>query len=349
MEKIFIAGGTGMLGASTARAFAAKGIQVIVSSRKENDAVGDKLESESKLIKVERVDLHNANDLSTLFTKHKFTGLVMLAHTHQYALTRDKNNEIYPITINCLEMARKHGVKRVVFGGSLAVYGGLIPPFSESVTFPPEVPAEYVGMPKFEVAMKRALEIIALDYGQDFEMGLSVPPGTEKPEPHELEVVILRAPSMFGPGYRALGSPLSIAAHVVAGKIPQFKGNLGYKDIPIEMLWGLFAGAPVNYVKDNAQCIQIAMCAKDLKHNIYNISSGFTASPRAQLQAILNVAPGCAEQIGVTISELPEASVELDAGFNSDLFEQDFGWKSSFTLETAFADYVSWLKDNNQY
>ena len=91
------------------------------------------------------------------------------------------------------------------------------------------------------------------------------------------------------------------------------------------------------------------MCAKDLKHNIYNISSGFTASPRAQLQAILNVAPGCAEQIGVTISELPEASVELDAGFNSDLFEQDFGWKSSFTLETAFADYVSWLKDNNQY
>ncbi|WP_166424638.1 NAD(P)-dependent oxidoreductase [Paraglaciecola sp. 20A4] len=346
MDKIFIAGGTGMLGASTARAFADKGIQVIVSSRKDNDVVGDKLESESDLIKVERVDLFNSDDLDALFKKHKFSGLVMLAHTHQYALTRDKNNEIYPITINCLEMARKHGVKRVVFGGSLAVYGGLMPPFSESVAFPPEVPAEYVGMPKFEVAMKRALEIIALDYGQDFQMGLSVPPGTQKPEPHELEVVILRAPSMFGPGYKALGSPLSIAAHVAAGKIPQFKGNLGYKDVPIEMLWGLFAGAPVSYVKDNAQCIQIAMGAKELKHHIYNVCSGFTASPRAQLQSILNVAPECADQIGLKPSELPEAPVEMDAGFNSDLFEKDFGWKSSFTLETAFADYVRWLKDN---
>ncbi len=346
MEKIFIAGGTGMLGAATARAFAAAGTPVVVSSRKDRDEIGETLEAESDLIKLERVDLLDAESVQTLFAKHNFTGMVMVVHTHQYAKTRDKNNEIYPITINCLETARKSGVKRVVFGGSMAVYGGLIPPFTEEVTFPPEVVAATTAdealVLKFEVATKRALEIIILDYGQNFQMGLSVPPGTEKPEPHELEVVVLRAPMMFGPGYQALGSPLSVAAHVAAGRLPRFAGHIGYGGAPVEKFWGALASIPTNYVKDNAECIQIAMAAENLNHNIYNISSGFPCSPRAQLQAVLTVAPDCADQVGIAPSDLPEA--EFDLGFNGDLFAQDFGWRSSYTLETALADYIQWLK-----
>ncbi|MEL7028528.1 MAG: NAD-dependent epimerase/dehydratase family protein [Pseudomonadota bacterium] len=185
MDKVFIAGGTGMLGAATARAFAAAGTQVVVSSRKDRDAVGDALAAESNLISVEFADLQDAESVNALFAKHRFTGVVMVVHTHQYATTRDKNNEIYPITLNCLETARKHGVKRVVFGGSMAVYGGLAPPLTEAVAFPPEVaaasPADEQLMLKFEVATKRALEIIVLDYGQNFQMGLSVPPGPKSP------------------------------------------------------------------------------------------------------------------------------------------------------------------------
>ena len=346
MEKIFIAGGTGMLGAATARAFAAEGSQVVVSSRKERDAVGELLEQESKLITVERVDLADAEQVRSLFAKHQFTGMILLVHTHQYAQTRDQNNAIYPIMINCLEAARKSGVKRVVFGGSMAVYGGLVPPFNEAVTFPPEVLAQSDVdedvMLKFEVSTKRALEIITLDYGQDFQMGLSVPPGTQKPEPHELEVVVLRAPMMFGPGYQALGSPLGVAAHVAAGRLDRFKGRAGYGGAPVEALWAGIASMPTNYVLDNAQCIQIAMSAPELKRRIYNVSSGFTTSPREQLQALLNVAPDRAEQIGLLPDELPMA--EIDLGFHGDLFEQDFGWSSMHSLESALSDYIDWLQ-----
>ncbi|MEM8917486.1 MAG: NAD(P)-dependent oxidoreductase [Pseudomonadota bacterium] len=347
MEKIFIAGGTGMLGAATARAFAAAGTAVVVSSRKDHDAIGEQLRKDSDLVEVERVDLRDAEQVEALFAKHHFTGMVMLVHTHQYAQTRDINNEIYPITLNCLETARKSGVKRVVLGGSMAVYGGLAPPFTEDTRFPLQVAAESDAdegiMRKFEVATKRALEIIALDYGESFQMGLSVPPGTGKPEPHELEVVVLRAPMMFGPGYQALGSPLGLAAHVAAGRIDHFKGQPGYGDVPVEHLWSALAGMPTNYVKDNAGCIQLAMAAPELKRRIYNISSGFPASPRAQLQALLNVAPDRADQFGLQPEDLPEA--QFDLGFNGDLFAQDFGWRSPYTLETALADYVDWLRE----
>ncbi|MEM6681931.1 MAG: NAD(P)-dependent oxidoreductase [Pseudomonadota bacterium] len=346
MDKVFIAGGTGMLGAATARAFAAAGTAVVVSSRKDQDAIGEVLTAESDLISVEKVDLLDRASVNAAFAKHKFTGMVMVVHTHQYAKTRDKNNEIYPITLNLLEGARKHGVKRVVFGGSMAVYGGLMPPLNETASFPPEVaaasPAEEQLMLKFEVATKRALEIMVLDYGQPFQMGLSVPPGTQKPEPHELEVVVLRAPMMFGPGYQALGSPIGVAVHVAAGRIPAFKGYLGYGGAPMDAFWAGLAAIPTNYVNDNAQCIQIAMAAETLPHHVYNIDSGFSRSPRDQLAALLKVAPESAERIGLTPEDLPEAPFDL--GYNGSLFAQDFGWTSKHTLETALADYVDWVK-----
>lgn len=348
MDKIFIAGGTGMLGAATARAFAAKGTCVVVSSRKERDEVGEQLQKESELITVERVDLLDIEQVRALFAKHQFTGMALLVHTHQHALTRDQNNQIYPIMINCLETARKSGVKRVVFGGSMAVYGGLIPPFNETVAFPAEVVAQSDVdeeiMLKFEVATKRAIEIMALDYGQNFQMGLSVPPGTQKPEPHELEVVVLRAPMMFGPGYQALGSPLGVAAHVAAGRIDRFKEWAGYGAVPIERLWAGLASMPVNYVKHNAECIQVAMAAERLKSKIYNISSSFPPSPRAQLETLLKVAPDCAERMEITPQELPNQTIDL--GFNGSRFESDFGFKPSHNLEEALREYVDWLKDH---
>ncbi|MEL6387830.1 MAG: NAD(P)-dependent oxidoreductase [Pseudomonadota bacterium] len=348
MEKIFVAGGTGMLGAATARAFAEAGSEVVASSRKDHDPVGLQLESESDLIRVEKVDLIDLESVQTLFRKHQFTGMVMVVHTHQYAQTRDKNNEIYPITINLLETARKSGVKRVVYGGSMAAYGGLTPPFSEDSMFPPMVKtatsADERVMIKFEVATKRALELIILDYGQDFQMGLSVPPGTPKPEPHELEVAVLRAPMMFGPGYQALGSPLGVAAHVAAGKIDRLKGYIGYGRAPIERLWEGLSMMPVNYVKDNAACIQIAMSAPELKHSIYNISSEFERGPKAQMRALLKVAPDAADRFGLTPDDLPDAAPDL--GFNSARFKEDFGWTPPYTLETALADYIEWLADH---
>lgn len=63
MNKVFIAGGTGFLGAAIAQNFADAGIEVVVSSRKKQDATGDWLEAYSQLIKVAKVDLLDAATL----------------------------------------------------------------------------------------------------------------------------------------------------------------------------------------------------------------------------------------------------------------------------------------------
>ncbi|MEM0950426.1 MAG: NAD(P)-dependent oxidoreductase [Pseudomonadota bacterium] len=348
MKKVFIAGGTGMLGANTALAFAKAGIEVVVSSRKKNDAVGAWLTGQSDLIRVETVELSDAAAVQDVFDRHAFDGMVLVVHTHQYARTRDKNNEIYPIMLNCLETARKSGVKRTIFGGSMAVYGELMPPFDETVRFPPEVGDPPMGdglVLKFEVATKRALEIIALDYGTPFQMGLSVPPGTENPEPHTMDVAVLRSPMMFGPFYQAMGSPMGIAAHVAAGKLERFAGLPGYGGMPIEKFWAALASVPINYVKDNAECIRIAMTAERLPHRVYNVSSGFPRAPRAQLEALLAAAPECADRMGVTPDDLP--SEAMDVGFDGDLFAQDFGWRSPHTLESALSEYIGWLASHD--
>lgn len=348
MEKVFIAGGTGMLGAAAAKALSDAGVKVVVSSRKDRDEIGEMLTEYSPLIEVEKVELLDLESVEAAFAKHAFDGMAVVAHTHQYAQTRDKNNEIYPILINCFETARKSGVKRAVMAGSMAVYGGLTPPLTETVTFPPIVGASAGAdrdmMKTFEVATKRAIEIIVMDYGDDFQMGLSIPPGLQKPEPHELETVILRAPLMFGPGYQALGNPLSIAAHVAAGRIDGFQGFAAYGGAPAEALWASLSSIPVNYVKDNAECIRIALTADTLPNRIYNINSGFSRSPREQFEAILRAAPDSADRMGITPEDLPNEAVDL--GFTGDLFEEDFGWTSSYSLESALADYIGWLKDH---
>lgn len=346
VDRVFIAGGTGMLGANTARAFADVGVEVVVSSRKDSDPAGQLLEDYSDRIRVEKLDLRDAEGVKNVFQRHQFDGLVFVAHTHQYALRRDTANEVYPILLNCLEIGRKERVKRVVFGSSMAVYGGLTPPFDETVTFPPAIMeppgADRRVMKRFEVSLKRATEIIALDYGQPFQMGLSVPTGTDNPDPYDMEVVALRAPMMFGPGYRALGSALGIAAHVAAGRLEGFKGQPAYGDIPVETLWQGLASIPVNYVKDNAAAIRVAMLADALPGPVYNISSGFSRSPREQLKALFAVAPDCADRMGITPEDLPMA--EADLGFNGSRFERDFGWTSPHTLESALSDYIEWLQ-----
>lgn len=342
MEKVFIAGGTGMLGAATAQAFADAGTRVVVSSRKDRDPVGERLEAYSDLIKMEKVDLLDHERVAEIFAAHKFDGMVMLAQAHQHALTRADNNRIYPIVLNTFEIARKNEVKRVILGGSFAIYSGMKPPLNEDVKFSAET--KDVGIVRFEVATKRALEIIALDYGTEFEMGLSILPDVKNPEPHDLEVLVLRSPMMFGPGYYALGSPLGAGAHFAAGRLANFKDHIGYGGRTLPALWKLIGPIPTSYVKDSANSIQIAMNADFVKRRIYNLSSNFPRNSRQQLEALLAVAPQCKDTIGISPDELPDTNIDL--GYTGARFEEDYDWTPGYTLETALEDYLAWLKDN---
>ncbi|MEM8936246.1 MAG: NAD(P)-dependent oxidoreductase [Pseudomonadota bacterium] len=344
MAHILIAGGTGFVGLTTARAFADKGDTVVITSRKRHDPAGEALAAENDRISVEYVNIESTPDVFALFTRHKFDGLVILSQAHQYARTRAQNNAIYPMTLNLLEGARATDVKRVVLASSMAVYSGIKPPLNEDVAFPPKVGgAGPVAVPAFETTAKRAVEMIAFDYS------IPMPPptsGLSAVQENALEVVALRFPIQWGPGYTAMGNPFSLVCHTAAGRIDSLAGRTGYLGLPVPAFWNILSGSPITFVKDSASAITTTMAADTLPRHVYNVSSCFEDTSRNQLEALYRVAPDARDKIGIDPDEL-EGEARPPVGFTSDLLKQDFGWKPVHdTIEPAYEEYIAWLKDN---
>ena len=98
------------------------------------------------------------------------------------------------------------------------------------------------------------------------------------------------------------------------------------------------------YVKDCAQGITKITTAETLPHKTYNISSGRGARNQDLVDAINKV--------------IPEAKFDLQAGKSptarkdpyGDLSQSkaDVGYEPAFTLDSAVADYIGWLRAGNE-
>ena len=115
-------------------------------------------------------------------------------------------------------------------------------------------------------------------------------------------------------------------------------------NLPIVPLWNVFSEAPTVFIKDSASAIVTVMQAETLPNRIYNVSSGFTTSPRKQLETLYSVAPESRKRIGIALEDLCESHPDL--GFNADRLTADYGWAPSYTMESAFEAYIAWLQDH---
>ena len=352
MQQILITGGTGFVGLNAARAFAAKGVSVVLTSRKRHDASGEALAAENELIGVEYVNLQSSAEVFDLFARHRFEGLVMLAHAHQYARSRAASNAIYPMTLNCLEGARATGVKRLVLGSSKAIYGGLNPPLTEDRNFPTRVSyagtlIEELGLPRFpefETTVKRAVELMAFDYSIPLPASTSGLSGSTQDK--AMEVVALRFPIQWGSGYTAMGNPFSLVAHAAAGRINSLQGRIGYLGLPVRDFWNMISGSPSSYVKDSASAIITTMLADSLPNSVYNVSSGFNDIAREQLEAVYRIVPDSRDRVGIDPEELDGDGMP-DSGFNASRLKADFDWEPAHArFDDAFEEYYSWLRDH---
>ena len=271
----------------------------------------------------------------------------MLAQTHQHASSRKEINAIYPIVLNCLEHARESGVKRVVLGSSVVVYGGEVPPFTEEtpfhqkLEFTDETPLQIT---RFEIRVKRIVEQMFMDYSVPLDAATSAS-GDAPSKQNELEVAILRFPIQFGPGYSYAGNPVALACHAAAGKVDDLVNKIGYMNLPVPDLWNVCGILRPLYVKDTASALKTVMSAETLPGVIYNLTSGFSNSPRKQFEAVLAAAPDAKDSLNIPLEAL--STEEVEHGFNSQRMFEDFGWKSGYTLESACKDYIDHLADND--
>lgn len=362
MPYTLITGGGGLVGLNAARALAATGASVVIAARHGHDRIHKALGALGEQIIIEPVELARTGEVFELFSRYDFHAVIHAAQAHQHAQTRTSSRANYDMLFNCLEAAEATGVKRLVLVSSIAVYGGLEPPFAEDARFPvqatiddhPDAMGTFtapdgsraLALPAFEVSVKRSLERIALDYAAPWQMGGSaVVHANQNLNKHLLDVAVLRIPTQFGPGYKEMGSPISRAVHTVAGK-GNLMGGAGYMGVPLSQLWSLIAVSPLTYVRDTADALMRMVRADALPHRIYNLSSGYTTSAREQLLALYRIRPDAAQQINMDPDTL-RAEPYPSGGFNADLLTHDTGWRSQFTFEEALEDYLEWLDDND--
>lgn len=142
--NILVAGGAGYIGSHTCVALLEAGHTVIVI----DNLVNSKLETIKRVEKISgkavvfyEVDATNEAALETIFTNHKFDGIIHFAGFKAVGQSVAKPLEYYynnvVSTLVLVKMCRTYGVKRFVFSSSATVYGDNRVPFIESMPLLP--------------------------------------------------------------------------------------------------------------------------------------------------------------------------------------------------------------------
>ena len=312
---ILITGGLGFIGLHTARRFLDVGENVVLTQfrvRREPDFIKEEI---GKRVFIERLDVTSAHDVIEVVRKHKVTGVVHLAVPALAALSAAEDYRVNVMGfLNILEAARVSDVKRVTWGSSVSVYGGIPEgPFREDTLLPVESrnPTE---------TFKKALEILGAHFGN--RTGL--------------EVVAMRIGGPFGPLYHTLAAATSRIVHSAVKGVPaDFKGTrTGVPHENDEV--GAF------YVKDCATGIQLLQMAEKLSHRTYNISGDGPHTYREFTEAVKKAVPNA--QVELQPGQGPRQKTNAYMEINR--LREDVGFKPQYDLERGVADYIGWLRNN---
>src|SRR5262249_12639602 len=155
-----------------------------------------------------------------------------------------------------------------------------------------------------------------------------------------MEGVFMRIGGVYGAPYRSMGKlPSRMTPAAVNGAPVNYGGGPRGGGVPCEE-----DGGDICYVKDCALGIQLLIIAETLNHRVYNVSSGVTVTNRQLANAVRQA--------------VPEAQIELRAGqgpgwrphnyLDITRLTADTGYKPQYTVETAIADYVGWLRSGHE-
>jgi nucleoside-diphosphate-sugar epimerase len=312
---ILITGGAGLIGLYTARRFADEGKKVVCLDLLERrahaayilgDAAGD--------IPHLQGDVLDFEALSQLVRDHRIEGII-----HAAAMVNENVFLANPLmgvrvntigTANMLELARVHGLRRVVFCSSGTIYG---PSLGKPLVEGDEDPKG------FYAETKNISERLMGQFREKFQ----------------IDSVAARISSVYGPGkvWNMDHYPMQrLCYHALQGK-------------PFEMAEGGDYVRDFTYGPDAALGIALAYEKKTLAHTAYNIAVGELFSV-AEVGDILNrIVPGSALKVG---SGSFEGNMALAGSLRGALditrARQDLGFEPEFKLEKGLTAYMEYLQ-----
>jgi len=306
---ILVTGGLGLIGLHTARCLLDMGEDAVLTQyrvHREPDFIKDAL---GKRAFVEQLDVQDEAALRDIGRRYPIAGIVHLAAPGLGALgPKDEFDTNVRGLLNVLEAARAWKVRRLLLASSIAVYAGQpAGPFKE------DEPLRLSGGNPTET-YKKTFEVLGQHYAQ--RTGL--------------DVVVARIGGIYGPMDHNLFNPVTRFLHIALKGTPSpWPGELFEEDANDHC-----------YVRDAAKGIALLQTAGRLSHRVYNVGAGRATSNGEIAAEVRRYAPGAKLPLapGRGPAYRPAPAMDISR------IRADTGYEPAFTLATAVADYVEWLK-----
>ena len=216
-------------------------------------------------------------------------------------------------TVNVLEAARIAGVSRFVYTSSKSIYGAVPPPYCHPTYTPLPEDGPKNPIRVYDVT-KLAGEHMALNYVANFN----------------LDVIILRFASTFGPGKILRHGPVSWHSRIIENAMSGKASNLPHGgDQQDDMI----------YHRDIAHAIVLSCYVDRPQHRVFNIGRGKATTMRHFAEAVQQIIPNANIQIGDGLdyygSGIPYYSI-----YDISRAREELGFQPKFTLASGVQDYI---------
>ena len=317
MTAVLVTGGFGAIGSFVVRRLVHDGHDVTVFSRHESWALVPDLRGQLRHV---AGDVQDAARLAEAVRDHGITRIIHLAAALGGVLEQDPPVG-YRVNVlgsmNVFDVAREHGVERVVFTSSKAVYGALrgvhAAPTYEPVT------EDYAGQTSNVYgATKKALEDAAYHYRRLFG----------------LDIIALRLGSTFGPGKGRPGSHVGypgLKSRIIDAALAGEEFAIPWADVRDDIV----------YNRDVAKGAVLACFAPRSAHWQFNIATGALTSIRDYASEVMRLVP--AHRLSFEATPRP-APGNVTGILSIERARAELGYEPDFPGASAVGDYVSSLQ-----
>jgi UDP-glucose 4-epimerase len=312
--SVLVTGALGAIGSMVVARLVEEGHRPVVFDLRPDlqliEEVGDK-------VTVEQGDVRDSPALVRVLREHEVEAVIHMAAVLPDQAQRDPRlaNEVnVGGTVNICELARVHGLRRVVFASSKGVYRQVTGEHAHP-TYRPLDEDFALGPDGVYDVTKLAAEQLGLNYAAS----------------HGVDFVALRFAATYGPGRMARHGALAIRSEIVENA---FHGRATV------LAKGGDQQDDFVYTKDVAQGLVRALDAEGLTHRVFNIGTGLPSS-LAAAATILR-------------SRFPDARIEIGPGtdygasgryciFDISRARTELGYEPVYDHEAGIDDYLAVL------
>lgn len=320
---ILISGAAGFVGVNVVQALLERGEDVVAFDAGGFPAGAQRaFEPHGSRVSIERGSVLEPESVDALFRKHRIERVI-----HAAAITSGPQREardpasIVEVnlrgTINVLDAARKHGVKRTIYVGSGAAYGESLYRLPRLYETTPSVPTSLYSITK-HAAERMAMRLAEL---------------------WEIDVVCVRLGTVIGPWERDTGVRDNFGTHSQLAAMAAAGGTAVLPEREVQRDW--------IYVRDVAAGLTKLAHADSAAHGLYNLSSGQVwERPIETWCEVLRKAYPAFDYRTAAPGEQPNVwYTDSDRGvMDIGRIEQAVGFRAAYPMAEAYADYVAYKK-----